>query len=148
MGERKIWSVGRQQVRILLDTCTIIYVTEKKRLKPNLVALIDEAAQQGQLWVSLISAWEIGMLASKGKLPLTKNPTDYFETFLREADARICRIDAAIMIGSHYLPGKIHGDPMDRLLIESARNCDLTLVTSDRVILAYGAQGHVKTLAC
>ena len=52
------------------------------------------------------------------------------------------------MIGSHYLPGRIHSDPMDRLLVETARRLDLTLVTSDRAILAYGALGHVKTLAC
>jgi PIN domain nuclease of toxin-antitoxin system len=37
---------------------------------------------------------------------------------------------------------------MDRLLIETARSQDLTLVTSDRAILAYGTEGHVKTLAC
>jgi PIN domain nuclease of toxin-antitoxin system len=37
---------------------------------------------------------------------------------------------------------------MDRLLIATARHFDYTLVTNDRAILAYGALGHVKTLAC
>ncbi|HTO31803.1 MAG TPA: hypothetical protein VL202_11575 [Pararhizobium sp.] len=32
--------------------------------------------------------------------------------------------------------------------IATARERDLTIITRDRAILAYGAAGHVKTLAC
>jgi PIN domain nuclease of toxin-antitoxin system len=135
-------------MRLLLDTCSIFYVSEQRRLLPEIVAHLDKSSRSGQLYVSLVSAWEIAMLASKGKTPITKHPQDYFESFLGETGAQLCRLDASIMIGSNYLPGRIHGDPMDRLLIESARSLNLTLVTSDRAILAYGAEGHVKTLAC
>jgi PIN domain nuclease of toxin-antitoxin system len=135
-------------MKFLLDTCAIFYLSEQRRLKPDIVNLLDDAARDGLLFVSLFSAWEIGMLVSKGKTPITKNPMEYFESFVKEVDAKICSVDAAIMIGSHYLPAPIHGDPMDRLLVETARRLDLTFVTSDRAILAYGALGHVKTLAC
>ena len=135
-------------MKFLLDTCAIFYLTEERRLQPNIVNLLDEAARDGQLHVSLFSAWEIGMLVSRGKTPITKNPLEYFESFVRKVDAQICAVDAETMIGAHYLPGRIHGDPMDRLLIETARRLDLTFVTSDRAILAYGAAGHVKTLGC
>ena len=135
-------------MKILLDTCTMLYLSEQLRLKPSIVSAIDEAAQAAELFVSPISAWEIGMLVSKGRTPITKHPTDYFVSFLHETGAHICKLDVAILIGSSYLPGRIHADPMDRLLIETARSQDLTLVTSDRAILAYGRLGHVKTLAC
>lgn len=135
-------------MKFLLDTCAIFYLSEQRRLTPNIVNLLDEAARDRRVFVSLFSAWEIGMLVSKGKTPITKNPLEYFQSFVREVDAQICAVDAATMIGSHYLPGRIHGDPMDRLLVETARRFDLTLVTSDRAILDYGALGHVKTLAC
>ena len=135
-------------MKILLDTCAIFYINEQRRLKPDIVNVVDEAAQNGKLFVSLISAWEIGMLTAKGKTPITKNPSDYFQTFLRATGSQLCSLNAAILIGSSYLPGRIHGDPMDRLLIETARCEDLTLLTSDRDILAYGALGYVKTLAC
>ena len=46
------------------------------------------------------------------------------------------------------LPGAVHGDPMNRILISTARTLDLILVTSDRPILKYGADGNVRTLAC
>ena len=37
---------------------------------------------------------------------------------------------------------------MDRILIATARKNNFSLLTNDRAILAYGAEGHVKTLAC
>ena len=46
------------------------------------------------------------------------------------------------------LPGDIHGDPMDRILVASARILEMILVTRDKPILAYGREGHVRTLAC
>jgi len=39
-----------------------------------------------------------------------------------------------------------HGDPIDRLLMASARVHNLTLVTADEKILAYADQGHLKAL--
>lgn len=88
------------------------------------------------------------MLVSKGKVPITQHPADYFEYFLRESGAMLCKLEISTLINSSYLPGRIHGDPMDRLLVETARSQDLTLITSDQTILAYGKLGHVKTLAC
>jgi PIN domain nuclease of toxin-antitoxin system len=49
---------------------------------------------------------------------------------------------------SSYLPAPVHNDPTDRIIIATAREHDLTIITRDRAILAYGAAGHVKTLVC
>ena len=88
------------------------------------------------------------MLASKGRTPITQHASNYFQAVLDKTGAHLTKLDIPIFIASSYLPGNIHGDPMDRILIETARKQDLVLVTSDRAILAYGRQGHVKTLAC
>jgi len=135
-------------LNILLDTCVIFYITEFRDIKPDKVALIGEAALAGKLWVSPISAWEVGMLVSKGRVPVTKHAFDYFDTFLRESTAKLCKLDVDVLINSSYLPTGVHADPMDRLLIATARSQDFTLLTSDKKILNYGRQGHVKTLAC
>jgi len=37
---------------------------------------------------------------------------------------------------------------MDRILIATARELAATLVTRDRAIIAYGAQGNVSVVAC
>jgi PIN domain nuclease of toxin-antitoxin system len=45
-------------------------------------------------------------------------------------------------------PGTPPRDPMDRMLIATARELAATLVTRDRAIIAYGEQGHVRVVGC
>ncbi|MNF14334.1 hypothetical protein D3C80_2165180 [compost metagenome] len=51
-------------------------------------------------------------------------------------------------MASSNLLQPVHNDPIDRILIATAREYDLTIITRDRAILDYGAAGHVRTLAC
>jgi PIN domain nuclease of toxin-antitoxin system len=51
-----------------------------------------------------------------------------------------------IALESTRLPDGPHGDPVDRLLMASARVHNLTLITADEKILAYADQGHLKAL--
>jgi len=51
-----------------------------------------------------------------------------------------------IALESTCLPDAPLGDPVDRLLMASARVHNLTLVTADEKILAYADQGHLKAL--
>lgn len=53
-----------------------------------------------------------------------------------------------VLIESSFLPGQLHNDPADRILIATARALDLTLVTRDRAILDYAMLGHVRALSC
>jgi PIN domain nuclease of toxin-antitoxin system len=51
-------------------------------------------------------------------------------------------------VSCHQLPGRLHDDPIDRILVATARREGLTLITRDRAILDYAAQGHVRALPC
>jgi len=51
-------------------------------------------------------------------------------------------------VGAASLPGDLHGDPADRLLVATARDLGVPLVTRDARILNYAAQGHVEAIAC
>jgi len=51
------------------------------------------------------------------------------------------------VIDSCRLPGVFHADPADRLLVATARSANAVLVTRDRKILDYAAEGHVRVLA-
>jgi PIN domain nuclease of toxin-antitoxin system len=53
-----------------------------------------------------------------------------------------------IAVSCHQLPGRLHSDPIDRILVATARIENLALVTRDRAILEYAAQGHVRALPC
>lgn len=101
-----------------------------------------------QLCVSAMSAWEIGMLIGKGRLPTTKSAISWFNDFVEEVEMPVLPASPDILIASSFLPQPIHNDPTDRILIATAREHDLTIITRDRAILSYGALGHVKVLAC
>ena len=134
--------------RLLVDTCALIYLATATKLKPAVISQLDEASSSGRLHVSPISAWEVARATTKEQIALTREPLMFFNTFIRETNALLCDLSPQILIDSWFLPGRFHKDPMDRILVATARFHDFTLVTSDRAILAYGQQGHVKTLAC
>ena len=88
------------------------------------------------------------MLVAKGRLPTTKHALTWFNEFVAQMGALVLETSPTVLVASSYLPAPIHNDPTDRILIATAREHDLTIITRDRAILAYGAAGHVKVLAC
>jgi PIN domain nuclease of toxin-antitoxin system len=133
---------------LLLDTCAIVFGAIGTKMKAHAVDAINAAIDEGEIRISPISAWEIAMLMSKNRIASTSEPLDFFNQSFIRTQGKKCELTAEILVSSCYLPGRIHSDPMDRILIATARAHDLTLVTSDSAILAYGAAGHVKTLEC
>ena len=57
-------------------------------------------------------------------------------------------ITPAIAIDSSYLPGDLHADPMDRLVVATARHLGVPIVTRDRKMIAYADGGHVGVIPC
>jgi PIN domain nuclease of toxin-antitoxin system len=136
-------------VRLLLDTCAAIWITEGEKLSPEVMLEIDRAAAEGRpVYLGLYTAWERAMLSAKGKLTSPLTPKDWFDRFAARPGVEVIPLTSDILINSCFLPGDIHRDPADRILIAMARALDLTLVTRDRDILAYSALGHVRTLRC
>jgi PIN domain nuclease of toxin-antitoxin system len=132
----------------LLDTCTVIYIGTDKPLKAGTKEVLDSAARSGALAVSAISALEIGISMSRGRIASSLPPLAFFNRFIGAAECEVLALSPELLIAASYLPGSVHGDPMDRIIIATARQHDLTIVTTDRAILAYGEAGHVKTLEC
>jgi PIN domain nuclease of toxin-antitoxin system len=133
---------------LLLDTCAMVYVALDQGMKHGATAAIEVASTADRLRISPITAWEIGMLMSKGRLRSPLTAREFVQRFLEALGARFCELTPDMLISSSFLPGHPHGDPTDRILIATARATGMVLVTSDRPILAYGAEGHLRTLAC
>jgi PIN domain nuclease of toxin-antitoxin system len=133
---------------LLLDTCAVIWISQDEPIADAAVAAIGKVPKSGTLNVSVMTAWEMGMLVSKGRLPSTKTPERWFNEFVEAAAVDVEGVTPQILVAASYLPGAVHNDPMDRILIATARERDLTIMTRDRAILAYAAQGHVRAIAC
>ena len=83
------------------------------------------------------------MLAARGRIVLTQDPLDWVRTSVARAGLVVDTLTPEVMVASTRLPGDLHGDPADRFIVATARSLGAVLVTRDRQILAYGAQGHV-----
>lgn len=132
---------------LVIDTHVWLWLeSDPDRLSEPARSRIEQAARVGKLWVSVMSVWEIGMLVAKDRIRLSM-PVD---EWVRQASAtpgmQMLGVVPEIALESTRLPDEPHGDPVDRLLMASARVHNLTLITADEKILAYADQGHLKAL--
>lgn len=136
---------------VLLDTCAVIWLATGEPLHGDAADSVTCAALADGVFVSPISAWEIGLLSrpKTGRaLTFLPDPATWFARFMDGAGIKPAPFDARIAIASSHLPDPIHGNPADRLLIATARHLGLPIMTRDTKIIAYGAAGHVAVIAC
>jgi PIN domain nuclease of toxin-antitoxin system len=134
---------------LLLDTCTLIFLNEQAQLTAAATDALRAANDKGgTTYISPISAWEIGMLESRGRLQLLIRPERWFANLFDAPGVELATLSADLLIASSYLPGTPPKDPADRILAATARELGVTLITRDRALLDYGEQGHVAVLAC
>lgn len=135
--------------RLLLDTCAAIWITERARISAAAIEAMGASFEAGvPVLVSPITAWERGVLVSKGRMASPVPPLKWFDRLTTEAQLSVSPLTPQILIDASFLPEPIHRDPADRIIIATARALDLTIVTRDRLILDYAARGHVRGLAC
>ena len=139
------------EARLLLDTHALVW-TAAGTLESAAADAIVAAAQTGGVLVSSVSAWELGLLArpraGAPRLRLAPTPEAWFETLLAQGGFTEAPLTIDIALAASRLPGDFHHDPADRLLVATARELDIPLVTRDRRILDYGEAGHLRTIPC
>ena len=63
----------------MLDTCALIWIAEGEAVSSEALELLDEANNADVIvYMSPISAWEIGLLASRAQLKLLITPQRWF----------------------------------------------------------------------
>ena len=133
---------------LLLDTCAVIWVSQGDAISLRARKAIRDAVAHGEVYVSPMSAWEVGALAVKRGVRFDPSPHEWFAAFLARPGVRLAALGPEIALDTWFLPGQVHGDPMDRLLIATARRLSAAIVTRDDRIRAYGAAGHVSVIDC
>ncbi|HET6998793.1 MAG TPA: type II toxin-antitoxin system VapC family toxin [Solirubrobacterales bacterium] len=118
-------------MKLLLDTHTLIWtLLDQSRFSSTSIDAIKD--ESNQVFVSVLSAWEIEIKRAKGKLPM---PTPVGEALEKQRFATIpVTLDHVLAVES--LP-RHHRDPFDRMLIAQAQLESMTLITSDRTIRKY-----------
>lgn len=134
---------------LILDTCAAIWISEDEPISPSAAQRIDrDTHERRPIYLGMWTAWERAMLSAKGKLSSPLTPKAWFDRLADRPEIEVVALTSDILINSCFLPGSVHKDPADRILIATARALDLTIVTRDEAILAYAKLGHVRALAC
>lgn len=130
---------------IVLDTHVLIWwVTgNTTQLSATAAAAIEAELAGGEIVVSSISAWEIAMLVSAGRLALSMDVASWLAVVADIEAVRFVAVDNEIGVKSTELPGDFHKDPADRIIVATARKLAAPLLSADAKIRAYP---HVRTL--
>ena len=86
------------------------------------------------------------MLEQRGRVALPMNVRTWVDQALSKPGITVAPLTPEIMIESVHLPGELHGDPADRMLVATARVQGATLLTKDEQLLRYSRQRHVKLI--
>jgi PIN domain nuclease of toxin-antitoxin system len=120
----------------LMDTHTAIwFLTGDALLSPAADRIIRNGANR--IFLSMVSAWELAIKISIGKLRFPGN-VDGFIRAAQTNDITILPIETAHLTAYESLP-MIHRDPFDRLLVATALAEQLTIITADEDIAKYQA---------
>jgi PIN domain nuclease of toxin-antitoxin system len=134
---------------LLLDTCAAIWLTNADPISDEASDALQQTRDSGEsVYVSPITAWEMGLLAARGRVSLLMTPQRWFERLLEAPGLRLSEMTPNVLIASSFLPGKLPGDPADRIIAATAREYGYKLVTRDRPLLEYAKQGHIQAIPC
>jgi PIN domain nuclease of toxin-antitoxin system len=138
---------------VLLDTCAVIWLANGDPLATSAGAAIVHAGRAEGVFVSPISAWEVGLLSNPkaGRrlvVQFLPDPKTWFANVMAGPAVQEASLTPEIAIDASYLPGNFHGDPGDRFIVATARRLGIPIVTRDRRIMAYAQDGHVQVISC
>lgn len=121
---------------LLLDTHVWLW----SQLAPeNLGALARERILDPaeSIFIATISTLEVARFVAGGRVVLAGTVGDWVERSVDLLRCATVELTHELAIEAHVLPEPFHRDPVDRILVASARRHALTLLTADRRILGY-----------
>jgi PIN domain nuclease of toxin-antitoxin system len=138
---------------VLLDTCALIWLGNRDPMAEPALDAIGGASRRGVVLISPVSAWEIGLLAAPragrtSKISFIPDAKTWFSSWMVRPGIAAAPLTPEIAIDASFLPGSLHADPADRLLIATARHLGVPIVTRDGKVIAYADEGHVRVIPC
>jgi PIN domain nuclease of toxin-antitoxin system len=125
-------------VKLLLDTCTFLWIAGGGRPLPPAVAAAY-GSPDNEVFLSAASTWEIAIKYSQGRLPLPVPPHILIAEERQRRGLTSLAIDEESALHVAKLPS-LHGDPFDRLLVSQAIVHGMTILTPDPIVARYPAR--------
>jgi PIN domain nuclease of toxin-antitoxin system len=129
---------------LLLDTHVWVWAVEAPEKLGRRTKALLQKSNNGRM-VSAISVLEIARLCADQSIIFSISPKIWIEASARELQLEHLSVEYPVAIEAYALPDPFHRDPVDRILVATARLHQATLLTADERILAYP---HVRTEDC
>ena len=108
---------------------------------------IERASAAGALVVSVASMFELAALSAAGRLQLMPSTDAWIRQSIELGRMQVAEITAAVAIEAGSIPPSALADPMDRLLVATARAWGIPIATRDAAIRQYvSMQGGVRAI--
>jgi PIN domain nuclease of toxin-antitoxin system len=122
-------------VKLLLDTHAFLWLMEEPE-KLSRKALKACQDRRNELYLSVVSAWEMQIKQQLGKLRLKASLRTIIQQQQEKNKLQILVVKLEHVLALANLPSH-HGDPFDRLLIAQAQVEGAFLVSSDPLVTQY-----------
>jgi PIN domain nuclease of toxin-antitoxin system len=122
-------------MKVLLDTHAFLWWnTEDPQLSSRARELI--ADRENEVFLSVVSAWEISVKTAKGKLVLPEVPSSYILRRIALYRFQPLPVQIRHAVQVYDLP-RHHDDPFDRLLVAQSQVESISLISADTDIRKY-----------
>ena len=124
---------------VVLDTHAWIWTVagDAGRFGRRTRGVIARAAAADAIRISAATLFEIVALHVSGRLRLSRPPDQWLREALDLPGTRLAPLTGAMAIDAGYIPRTALTDPLDRLLVATARQLGATFVTADTRIIEY-----------
>jgi PIN domain nuclease of toxin-antitoxin system len=122
-------------VKFLLDTVTfLLAIEDESRVSREARKYIVDPYEQ--VYLSSVSAWEIAIKHSLGKIDLPLPPDRLVPMARERLGAEELPLSESSALRVSRLP-TVHSDPFDRILVAQAISMGMTILTPDEAIRQY-----------
>jgi PIN domain nuclease of toxin-antitoxin system len=133
---------------LLLDTCATVRAAEGT-LSAEATELLNDCFRRDEpVYLSPVTAWELGLLFARGRLRAAISPGECWRRIVSVAGVRLAAMPPEVLMQSSVLPDDILHDPVDRIVAATAREYAMTVMTRDRALLAFARQGYLNAVVC
>lgn len=122
-------------MKYLLDSHLLLWASTNNEKLPSTAAAII-ADRDNQLWMSVISLWEVAIKSAQRKPDFPYEPEQLRMGLLANGYEEL-KLESRHVLALKDLP-RVHSDPFDRLLVSQAITEGMLFLTADRKLSGYG----------
>jgi PIN domain nuclease of toxin-antitoxin system len=124
----------------LIDTHTFLWsVSDPERLGKKAGTVLKDP--KNNIWISVVSFWEISLKHAVGKLELVNVLPEVFPDIAKQMQLEILNLSPLEAATFYKLPKMKHKDPFDRLIIWQAIQKKMPIISKDKQFKDYKELG-------